>query len=426
MESADLIVTCCDQLLTCKGEVPKRGETLQDVGLIEQGCIASREGKIVFVGSENEFNQNVDVASGGITVDGRGLTGIPGLIDPHTHLPFAGSREDEFVLRIQGATYRELAAQGLGIQSSVEATRKISRDDLISLCLERLDSMLLHGTTTIEAKSGYGLNSKDEVKQLEALREADDMHPIDIVPTFMGAHEVPREYKARRKEYIDLLTHEILPKISNRHLAEYFDVFCEEGVYSLEESRELIQAAKKYGFKIKIHADEFIPLGGAQLAVEEGAISAEHLIAISDEGIHKLAESSTAAILLPGVPFFLMQKQKAPARKLIDAGAVVALATDLNPGSCMTESQFFIMQLGVFTMNMTIEEVIHAVTINAAYSIDRHETTGSLEVGKKMDMVLCAAPNYPYLVYRFGINPIKHVIKDGKIVVKEGRLIRPK
>jgi imidazolonepropionase len=422
--SADLIVTCCDQLLTCKGEVPKRKEALQDVGLIEQGCIASRKGEIVFVGTENELKQNVDLASGGMTMDGRGLIGLPGLVDPHTHLPFAGSREDEFVLRIQGATYRELAAKGFGIQSSVEATRKISRADLVSLCLGRLDSMLLHGTTTTEAKSGYGLNCKDEIKQLEALREADDIHPIDIIPTFMGAHEIPREYKARRKEYIDLLTHEILPKISHLNLAEYFDVFCEEGVYSLEESRQLIQAAKKHGLKIKVHADEFVSLGGAQLAVEEGAASAEHLIAITDEGIHKLSESFTAAILLPGVPFFLMQKQKAPARKLIDAGAIVALATDLNPGSSMIESQFLIMQLGVFTMKMTIEEAINAVTINAAYSIDRQEKVGSLEVGKKMDMMLCTAPNYPYLVYRFGINPIKHVMKNGKIVVKEGRLTR--
>jgi imidazolonepropionase len=419
--SADLIVSCCKQLLTCRGDVPKRKKALQDIGLIEQGCIASMEGEIVFVGTEDELNQQIRLAPGGLTVDGRNLIGLPGLVDPHTHLPFAGSREDEFVLRIQGATYRELAARGLGIQSSVTATRKESLEGLISLCLERLDSMLLHGTTTVEAKSGYGLNLEDEVKQLEALKEADTTHPVDIVPTFMGAHEVPKEYKARKEEYINLLTHDILPKIT--HLAEYFDVFCEEGVYSLEETQHLIQAAKKAGLKIKIHTDEFVSLGGTQLAVDEGATSAEHLIAISDLGIQKLAESFTTAILLPGVPFFLMQKQKAPARKLIDAGAIVALATDFNPGSSMTESQFFIMQLGVFTLKMTIEEAIHAVTINAAYSIDRHQKVGSLEIGKKMDMMLCDAPNYPFLVYHFGINLVKHIIKNGKIVIEEGKRV---
>jgi imidazolonepropionase len=360
---------------------------------------------------------------GGILLDASNLIGLPGFVDPHNHLPFAGSREEEFRLRIQGATYQELAAQGMGIQTTVKATRSISKKDLVSLCLERLDSMLRCGTTTAEAKSGYGLNLDDEIKQLEAIKTADSLHPIDLASTFLGAHEVPKEYKARKNDYIDLLTHEILPKIMEKNLAEFFDIFCEEGVYSIAESRKLIAAAKQAGLKIKIHADEFVPLGGAQLAVESGAISAEHLIAITDDGIRRMAESDTAAILLPGVPFFLMQDTAAPARKLIDAGAVVALATDFNPGSSMTENQLLIMQLGVFLLKMTIEEAINAVTLNAAYAMDRHNEVGSLEVGKKMDMILCDVPNYLILVYHFGINPVKHVIKNGKIVVKNGRLV---
>jgi len=423
--SADLIVSGCGQLVTCRGPAPKRKQALQDLGVIERGCIASHNGEIVFVGPDADCTQRVRLEPDGVTVDAAGLLGLPGLVDPHTHLPFGGSRENEFRLRIKGATYRELAAQGMGIQSTVDATRSISLPELVDLCLKRLDSMLAHGTTTVEAKSGYGLNLEDEIKQLEALREADLRHPIDIIKTFLGAHEVPREYKARKEAYIDLLTHAILPEVKAKNLAEFFDVFCEEGVYSIDESRQLIRAAKKAGLKIKLHADEFVPLGGAQLAVKEGAVSAEHLIAITDQGIEEMAQSPSTAILLPGVPFFLMQDKKAPARRLVDAGAVVALATDFNPGSSMTESQMFILQLAVFTLHMSLEEAIHAVTLNAAYGIDRHTEVGSLEVGKKMDMVLCDAPNYAYLVYHFGINPVVHVIKNGKIVIRHRQRNNP-
>ncbi len=416
---ADLIISGCKQLVTCRGPAPKRKTALQDAGVLEKACIASKKRKIVFIGTEEEMKQEVDLESGGKILDAKGLIGLPGLVDPHTHLPFAGSREQEFRLRINGWTYQELAQKGMGIQSTVNATRKITSEKLLSLCLRRLDNMLLYGTTTAEAKSGYGLNLKDEVKQLRVLKEANQIHPVDIVPTFMGAHEIPKEYKTKKKDYMNLLTRTILPEIMSQNLAEFFDIFCEQGVYSLEETQELIKAAKKFGLKIKIHADEFTPLGGAQLAVEEKAISAEHLIAITPEGIQKLAASPTAAVLLPGVPFFLMQRTTAPARKLIDAGAVVALGTDFNPGSSMTESQVFIMQLGVFTLKMTIEEAINAATINAAYSIDRHNEIGSLEVGKNMDMILCDGPNFLFLIYHLGKNPITHVIKNGKIVVQD-------
>ncbi len=423
MISADLIISGCDQLLTCRGSAPKRKDRLQELGVIEKGCIASRNGNIVFVGSENELNNKVCKAPGCLTLEGRGMTCLPGLVDSHTHLPFAGSREQEFLLRLKGATYLDLAERGMGIQSTVDKTRKASLQEIVSLCRKRLDTMLLHGTTTVEAKSGYGLNLKDEIKQLEALKEADKAHPVDIISTFMGAHEVPREYKDKKQEYIKLLTQKIIPIVKKKNLAEFFDVFCEQGVFSLAESKTLIHAGKKAGFKIKIHADEFSSLGGAQLAAEEKAVSAEHLIAINKQGIQKLSKASTAAVLLPGVPFFLMQNKRAPARSLIDSGAAVALATDFNPGSSMTESLFFIMQLGVYTMNMSVEESINAVTLNAAYAVDRHKQLGSLEQGKKMDVILCDAPNYPFLVYHFGVNPVKHVIKNGKLVVKNGILL---
>jgi imidazolonepropionase len=416
---ADCVVSRCTQLLTCKGCIPKRGDDLKNIGVLTNGSIASSDGSIVFVGEDEDLKKNVRLVEGGDFIDGQGYVGLPGLVDSHTHLPFAGSREEEFKLRLDGYTYQQLAEKGMGIQTTVNATRQATRDELVRLSLERLDSMLSHGTTTIEAKSGYGLNIEDELKQLYALRLANNIHPIDIVSTFMGAHEIPKEYKFSKEDYMELLTQEILPRVRDNQLAEFFDVFCEEGVYSIEETRRLIRVAQAEGFKIKLHADEFSPLGGAVLAAEEGAVSADHLIAISDEGIDKLAQSQTVATLLPGVSFFLMQDKKAPARKLIDRGAIVALATDFNPGSSMTESLFFVMQLAVFTLKMSVEEAINAVTANASYALTRDQEVGSLEVGKKMDLVLCRAPHYLTLIYHFGINPIEHVIKNGKIVLRD-------
>jgi imidazolonepropionase len=424
MKSADLAVLRCEQLVTCGGQIPKKKGSLQDVGVMDNGCIASRQGKIVFIGDERKFNEEIRLEENGILVDGKGMVGLPGFVDSHTHLPFAGTREQEFVLRLKGYTYQQLAEKGMGIQTTVKATRDASKEELVSLCLSRLDRMLLHGSTTVEGKSGYGLNLEDEIKQLEALQEAGSLHPIDIVSTFMGAHEVPQEFKSKKSEYIDLLIDRILPKVKEKNLAEFFDVFCEEGVYSVEETRKLARAAKEAGLKVKIHADEFSPLGGAQLAAEEGAGSADHLINITDEGIQKLSKSQTVATLLPAVSFFLMLEKKAPVRKLIEGGAIVALATDFNPGSSMTESMLFVLQLAVFTMKMSIEEAINAATANAAYALSKHEDVGSLELNKKMDLVLYEAPNYPSIVYHLGINPIKHVIKNGKLAVKDGKILK--
>ncbi len=425
MRSADLIVSNCHQLLTCEGPLPKRKEALQDVGLRKQVWIASHRGKIVFIGSQQEFEKGVKVEQNAEIIDGRKLVALPGFVDSHTHLPFAGTREEEFLLRLKGYSYQQLAEKGLGIQTTVKATRKASREELVFLCLERLDSMLRMGTTMVEAKSGYGLNLQDEIKQLQAIKEANQIHPVDVVATFMGAHEVPPEYKKHKNGYIELLIHEIMPEVRKRNLAEFFDVFCEESVYSVAESRKLIRAAKKESFKIRIHADEFSALGGAELAVEEGAFSADHLLAVTETGIKKLAASKTAATLLPAVPFFLRQKKQAPARQLIDEGAIVALATDFNPGSSMTESMLFVLQLAVFTMKMSVEEALNAATANASYALGRDKEVGSLEVGKKMDLILAEIPNYAFLFYHLGVNPIKYVIKNGKVVVKEGKIVRP-
>ena len=426
MRAADLVVAGCRELVTCAGPQPKRGPALRQIGLVENGWVASSKGVIVFTGSEEEFQTHVTAEPGAVTIDARGMVALPGFVDAHTHLPFAGDRAREFGLRVQGWTYQQLAERGLGILTTVKATRAASLDDLVGLSLKRLDRMLLTGTTTVEAKSGYGLNLEDEVKQLEALRDLGTLHPIEIVPTFMGAHEIAPEYRDRREDYVRLLVDTMIPEAGRRGLAEFFDVFCEPSAFTVEETRTLVIAAKAAGFKIKIHADEFVSQGAAELAAEVGAISAEHLIAVSDEGIARLAASDTAAILLPGVSFFLMMGKRAPARRLIDAGAAVALASDFNPGSSHISSMPFILQLGVFTLGMTVEEAINACTGNAAYAIRRHATVGSLEPGKKMDLLLCDVPDHVSLAYEAGRNPVRTVIKNGKVVVEDGRRVGPR
>ncbi len=426
MRSADLVVAGCRELVTCAGPLPRRGKDLRQIGSVENGWVASSKGVIVFAGSEDAFRAEVSPEPDAVTVDARGMVALPGFVDAHTHLPFAGDRAREFGLRIQGWTYQQLAERGMGIQTTVRATRAASLDDLVGLSIKRLDRMLLTGTTTAEAKSGYGLNLEDEVKQLEALRDAAALHPVDIVPTFMGAHDIPPEYRDRREGYVRLLIDALIPEVRQRGLAEFFDIFCEPSAFSLEETRTLVAAAKAAGFKVKIHADEFVSQGGTELAAEVGAVSAEHLIAISDEGISRLAASDTAAILLPGVSYFLMMDKHAPARRLIDAGAAVALASDFNPGSSHISSIPFILQLGVFTLGMTVEEALNACTGNAAYAIGRRGTVGSLEPGKKMDLLLCDVPDHVSLAYEAGRNPVRTVIKNGQVVVEDGRRVAPR
>lgn len=422
MKSADLVIRGLKQLVTCRGPIPKRKQAMLDLGIIEGAAIASAGGKIVYVGPDKELDAEVKVAPGGVVLEACGLVGFPGFVDPHTHLPFAGTREEEFLLRLRGATYQELAARGLGIQTTVRSTREITTDELTRECFSRLTSMLLLGTTTIEAKSGYGLNLETEIKQLQVLQELQKIHPVEIIPTFLGAHEVPAEYKNNKPAYINLLVNEILPEVKEKGLAEFIDVFCEAGVYSPEETRIIAAAGRRLGLKLRLHADEFSSLGGAELAVELGAVSADHLIHVSQKGIEALARSNTAAVLLPMVPLFLRLGQLPPARQLIDAGAIVAIATDFNPGSSMTESMLLVTQLAVFLLGFQVEEAITAATANAAYALERHDRIGSLEPGKDMDLVLCSIPNHIHLIYHPGPNPIVHVFKKGKWVVREGKI----
>jgi imidazolonepropionase len=348
---------------------------------------------------------------------------LPGLVDPHSHLPFAGTRQDEFQLKLQGVSYQEIAARGGGIKGTVRKTREIGHDELVAVCRQRLDRMLLSGTTTLEAKSGYGLDLDTELKQLRALRELDGRHPVTIVPTFMGAHEIPDEFRGRGSDFLEHLLQGILPQVREERLAEFVDIFCEEGYFSYAQAETYLGCAAALGFKIKMHADEFTSNNAAELAARLGAVSAEHLIAITPAEIAVIAASATACVLLPGVSFFLRLGRYAPARELLAANGIVALGTDFNPGSSMISSQLFVFHLGVFQMGLTIEQALNAVTINAAYAVDRQGQVGSIAKGKDMDLLLLDIPDYQYLAYHPGIDPVRAVLKAGKIVVRDRRIV---
>ena len=378
---------------------------------------------ITFVGFEKDFNKNCELTEDAVVIDGSGFVVFPGLIDPHTHLPFAHTRQDEFRLKLQGISYQEIAAKGGGIKGTVQKTREINPNDLIAQCEKRLDHILLSGTTTLEAKSGYGLDLDTEIKQLEVINALDSFFPVDIVPTFMGAHEIPEEYKGKNKEFLDFLIENVVPIVKERDLAEFADIFCEEGVFSYEEAEYYFDKIEPYGFKIKLHADEFTSNNAVLLAVKKNAVSAEHLIAMTDEEIDAIAASNTASVFLPGVSFFLKLGKYAPIREVIEKNGIVTLGSDFNPGSSMVSSQLFIFHLGIFNMGLTIEEAINTVTINAAYAIDRQERVGSIALGKKMDLLLMDIPDYSYLAYHIGINPIHTILKSGEVVVKNRQLV---
>ncbi len=343
-------------------------------------------------------------------LDARRQLLTPGLIDPHTHPAFAATRELEFELRSQGKTYQEIAASGGGIRNSVRKLREISEKDLSILITDRLSMMLAHGTTTVECKSGYGLSTESELKSLRAIRSASDQSAIQTFSTFLGAHEVPDEYRLDRDAYIHLLIHEMIPLVAEQKLADFCDVFCEEGVYSATETKRILQAAKSHGLKLKFHADEFVSSGGAELAAQLGALSADHLMAITDEGIQALAASDTVATLLPGTTFFLGSRSWAPARKLIDAGVTVALASDFNPGSNMGFSMPFMMTLAVIYLAMTPLEALQAATVSAAQSLGIADKRGAIAPGFQADLVLWNTDNYRKLAYFYGINQVSSVI----------------
>ncbi|GLX70971.1 imidazolonepropionase [Paenibacillus glycanilyticus] len=398
---------------------------MNEIRQIPQASVAIQEGRIAFVGTETEVMNALNGAEILETLDARGCLATPGLIDPHTHLVHGGSREHELALKRAGVPYLEILAQGGGILSTVQATRSASEQELYEKAYQSLNIMLLQGVTTVEAKSGYGLSIEAEQRQLRAAKRLSDNHPLEVVSTFMGAHAVPAEYKGKTNEYVDLVCG-MLPQIAQLRLAEFCDVFCEKGVFTVEQSRRILLEAQRNGLLPKIHADEIESLGGAELAGELGAISAEHLLAASDKGLGMLAAGGVIPVLLPGTSFNLGLNKHARARDMIDKFKLpVALATDYNPGSCPTESMQLIMMLASLNLKMTPEEILAACSINAANAIARGDRLGSIEVGKQADIALFDVPNLAYLPYHFGINHTYGVIKNGQAVVWERQLLAP-
>ncbi len=417
--SVDTLIRNIGQLVNPGSDRVARGKEMNSLRVLGKACIGASRGKIRFIGEEKDLGRCCRLEREGVEIDAAGGVVLPGLVDPHTHLPFAGTRQEEFQLKLQGVSYQEIASRGGGIKSTVRQTRGIGQPELVSICLRRLDQMLLCGTTTVEAKSGYGLDLESELKQLAALQELAGRHPVSVVPTFMGAHEIPDAFAGRGRDYLDYLLAEVLPLVRERRLAEFVDIFCEEGYFSYGDAEHFLNRAASLGFRLKMHADEFTSNGAAELAARLGAVSAEHLIAIRPEEIAAIAASDTACVLLPGVSFFLRLGHYAPAREILTAGGIVALGSDFNPGSSMISSQLFIFHLGVFQLGLTIEQALNAVTINAAYAIARQHQVGSLAVGKDLDLLLLDIPDYQYLAYHLGINPLRTVLKAGKPVVRE-------
>jgi len=412
--TADLILRHASHLVTCAGPAPRRGREQGTLAVIGDAALASAGGRIVFSGPTVECDRLVSEAPGATVLDARGCTVLPGFVDPHTHLVFAGDRREELRRRLAGASYAEIAAEGGGILRTVEATRAASEAELVESARARLDEMLACGTTTCEAKSGYGLEPATELKMLRVIRRLDEEHAVDIVATFLGAHEIPAEYRHRRREYVDLLVEEMIPAVAQEQLAEWCDVFCEEGVYTCEESRRILEAGRRAGLKPRMHADELAASGGSQVAAEIGARSADHVLFIETGPARALAERGGVATLLPIAAFYLKLGRYAPARMLIENDVPVALATDLNPGGGFSPSMPFAITLACFVMGMTLEEAIVAATINAAYAIDRHTSVGSLEPGKQMDAVIVGG--HPVDLLRVGAPSIRAVIKKGRLV----------
>jgi imidazolonepropionase len=412
-----LLIHNLSEVATPEGSTPRRGSEQGHVRRLRGAeVVCDDAGRISFVGPPEERLRLLGELPAAERLDGRGGTLIPGFVDPHTHLPWAGTREDEFAARLAGTTYQEIAAAGGGILSTVRTTRQASEDELTAFVRRRMDLMLACGTTTAEAKSGYGLTLEDELKQLRAIRRASAEHPVDLVPTLLAAHEVPVEYRQERERYLDLICEEIVPATAEQGLARFCDVFCERGVFSAEESRRVLEAGARYGLAPRLHADEFADSGGAELAAALGAFSADHLMAVSEAGIEALTRSGVTAVLLPGTSFFLMKKQYAPARRLVEAGVPVALATDCNPGSSHTESMPMVFVLSVLQLGLSIEESLTAATLNAACSLGLGAEIGSIEAGKRADLVLLDAPNVLHLAYHYGINLVAAVVKGGRVV----------
>lgn len=422
-DPADIVITNAGEVLTLSGasRTPKTGAQMDGLGIIHNGALAIKDGRLVDIGPSDEIEKRyvVDALE---RIDAGGRVVMPGFVDPHTHAVFGGSRVDEFELRLKGKGYLDILKEGGGILSTVRATRGLSLEALADACEPHLDGMLIHGTTTAEIKSGYGLSLDEELKIFRAIKRLGERHPLEIVPTFLGAHAVPEEFKDNKNGYVgEVLA--MLPKVKELGHVRFCDVFCDEGAFSLEDSRKILTEAKTLGFGVKIHACEFKDLGGAFLAAELGAVSADHLDHVSEDGIKALAGGGVIGVLLPGVPFFLRQKNQARAKRMIEMGLPIALGTDFNPGSCPTVSMQMIISLGCLEMGLAPAQAICASTINAAHALGLGRQVGSLEPGKKADVIVLDIPNYRHLPYQFGVNHVDMVIKAGKIVAEGKRMV---
>ncbi|WP_330386523.1 imidazolonepropionase [Natronincola ferrireducens] len=414
MKKGSLLIKNAAELVTCRGFQAKKGKEMSELHIIANGAVVVEEGIIKAVGTTEEIlkaynEENYEV------IDATGKAVLPGFVDSHTHLVFGGYRAEEFSWRLRGDDYMSIMERGGGILSSVKSTKEATKEELFESAKKRLDSMLSFGVTTVEAKSGYGLDYETEIKQLEVAKEVNEHHPVDVVSTFLGAHAVPKEYKGKEDTFIDFFIEKVMPEVVERDLAEFCDIFCEKNVFSVEDSRKLLTKAKEMGFKIKLHADEIVQLGGAELAAELGATSADHLLQASDKGIQAMAEAGVITTLLPGTAFSL-KEDFARARYMIDHNCAVALATDLNPGSCFTESIPLIFALATLYMGMSTEEAITALTINGAAAVDRADTIGSIDVGKKGDIIILEFPSYKFIPYHVGVSTVEKVVKEGKLV----------
>jgi len=408
-----LIIKNASELVTCRGRAPKKGSEMSDIGIIYGGSVVIEDGIIVDVDTAENINKKYEETEYHV-VDATEKAVLPGFIDSHTHLIFGGYRADEFSWRLRGDTYMSIMERGGGITSSVRSTRSTSLEKFVEMGKKRLDKMLDFGVTTVEAKSGYGLDEETEMRQLEAVKILNDTHLVDIAATFLGPHSVLPEWKGKEDEFIDYMI-EVMKKAKDQNLAEFADIFCEKNVFSIEQSRRFLSSAKEMGLMLKIHADEIVRLGGAELAAELGAVSADHLLQASDEGIRNMAKKDVVATLLPATAFCL-KEDYARARDMIDSGCAVALATDFNPGSCFTNSVPLVIALAAIQMNMSIEEIITALTINAAAALARQDKIGSIEVGKKADIIILEFPSIHFLPYHAGVNIVETVIKNGIIV----------
>ena len=417
--NGNLIIKNAAELVTCSGFKAKKGKEMADLHIISDGAVVIKEGTIAAVGKTKDivkqYEKPGDDPSDFDLIDARDKAVLPGFIDSHTHFVFAGYRADEFSWRLQGDNYMEIMQRGGGIVNTVKATRKAAKAELVQSGIKRLDSMLSFGVTTVEGKSGYGLDRRTEIKQLEVMAYLDQIHYVDVVPTFLGAHAVPEEYKGKEDAFIDFMVNEVMPEVAERRLAEFCDIFCEKTVFSVEQSRRLLTRAKDLGLGLKLHADEIVQLGGAELAAELGAVSADHLLQASDRGITDLAKSGVVAILLPATAFSLREPY-APGRKMIDQNCAVALATDFNPGSCFTESIPLVFALATLYMNISPEEAVTALTLNAAAALKRADKIGSIDAGKNGDLVILEFPSFKYIPYHIGVSTVEKVIKKGNLV----------